>query len=506
MEKFEPQQFREELAKEIKDAPKEERKEILEQAKETPEYWQARGEKIKERQDEEEIDDGLGILIKKKTLYHGSGISGIESFNKAEEDTVGSGIYFTSEAKDAIGYARLRSEREKNTQRADGAPVIENSVPTIYESSIEDIKLCDLRKDENVKKVLGGFREVLNEELKKPDLKWFIHGSLERTIETLDSGKIGAGNLKEITQSNGQLFSDYIKSLGYEGLITFEGGEGGNGNHHTYLIFDPEKAKINRENKILSQEEPTEKTGKAKLLEQQIFEQSNLIEIKPEDRNAKGKLLVSPEGSVSKLDEQGWKMVRTEAFKQWFGGSMVVDENGEPLVLYHGSSKKFDKFDVSKAGASSGENIDSGYFGTGFYFTPHQGLAEKYGPVLYKSFLRVNHIQTFSEEHGNVRFDDSPLPENIREEVLKRYKPLQEAEYRRLQEQEEKNKGDWSYISSWNGTDKFEHILSDVIRQVLLDKGFEGVIGYNQVSKLYEYTVFNQDDILVISLKEKSKE
>ncbi|MEI6490837.1 MAG: hypothetical protein WCO16_03685 [bacterium] len=249
----------------------------------------------------------------------------------------------------------------------------------------------------------------------------------------------------------------------------------------------------------ISKEEITE----PKPLEQQIFEQSNLIEIKTEDRNVEGKLLVSPEGPVSKLDEQEWKMVRTEAFKEWFGASMVVDENGEPLVLYHGSSKKFDKFDISKVGASSGENKDSGYFGKGFYFTPHEGLAEKYGPVLYKSFLRINRIQTFSEDHGNVRFDDSPLPENIREEVLRRYKPLQEAEYKRLKEEEEKTKGQW-VISSWNGTDKFEHILSDIVREVLLDKGFDGVMGYNQVSKLYEYTAFNQDDILVISQEEKS--
>jgi len=248
-----------------------------------------------------------------------------------------------------------------------------------------------------------------------------------------------------------------------------------------------------------------EKEGFAedKKITQQIIEQSNLIQIKPEDRNSEGKLLVSPGGSISNLDELEWKMVRTEAFKQWFGESMVVDENGEPLVLYHGSSKKFDKFDILKVGANSGENKDSGFFGKGFYFTPHQELAEKYGPVLYKSFLRINHIQTFSEEHGDVRFDESPLPENIREEVLRRYKPLQEAEYCRLQEEEEKNKGDWSYISSWNGDDKFEHILSDVIRGVLLDKGFDGVLGYNKISKLYEYTVFNQDDVLIISQKEK---
>lgn len=250
MEKFEPQQFRDELAKEIKETPKEERKEILEQAKQTPEYWQARTEKIKERQDEEKVDDGLGVLVKKKTLYHGSGISGIKTFNKAEEDTVGSGIYFTSEAKDAIGYAKLRSERERSPNKADRSPVIENSVPTIYESSVENMKLCDLREDENVKRVLNEFKEISKEELKKPDLKWFVQGSLERTIETINAGKVGAGNLKEIAQSNGQLFSDYIKSLGYEGLITLEGGEGGNGNHDTYLIFDPEKAKINQEQRI----------------------------------------------------------------------------------------------------------------------------------------------------------------------------------------------------------------------------------------------------------------
>lgn len=253
-------------------------------------------------------------------------------------------------------------------------------------------------------------------------------------------------------------------------------------------------------------EEIREDTVEALSLEQQIFVQSDLVEIRPEDRNAEGKLLVFPEGPVSKLDEQEWKIVRTEAFKQWFEESKVVDENGEPLVVYHGSSYKFDKFDVSKVGANSGENKDSGYFGTGFYFTPHQGLAEKYGQVLYKCFLRVNHIQTFGEEHGNVRFDDSPLPENIREEVLKRYKPLQEAEYRRLQEQDEINKGSWIFVSSWNGSDKFEYILSDVIRQVLLEKGFEGVIGYNHFSKLYEFIVFNQEDILVISKEEKSSQ
>lgn len=38
----------------------------------------------------------------------------------------------------------------------------------------------------------------------------------------------------------------------------------------------------------------------------------------------------------------------TPEFKAWFGDSKVVDENGEPLVVYHGTAAEFDTFDASK--------------------------------------------------------------------------------------------------------------------------------------------------------------
>lgn len=240
MENFQSQQLRDELAKKIRDAQKEDRKDVLGKTKQTSEYWQSRSEKIKERQDEKEIDNGLGILVKKKTLYHGSGTNGIKTFNKAEEETVGSGIYFTSEAKNAIGYARRRSRRREHT------------LPVIYESSVENMKLLDLRKDENVKKVLEGYKKILQDKLKKPDLKWYYEASLQKRIEAIGTGKVGAGNLRDVAFADGQIFSDYVRSLGYEGLVTFEGGEGEDmGNHDTYLIFDPEKIKINQEHKVL---------------------------------------------------------------------------------------------------------------------------------------------------------------------------------------------------------------------------------------------------------------
>lgn len=198
-------------------------------------------------------------------------------------------------------------------------------------------------------------------------------------------------------------------------------------------------------------------------LERQIFEQSSSVVIRPEDRNTEGQLLTFPEGPISKLEEREWKMVRTEAFKEWFSESLVVDENGEPLVLYHGSSNDFDTFELTKVGARSAENKDSGYFGTGFYFTPSKELARRYGPILYKSFLRIENIQTFSEKDGNVRFNEIPLPENIREDVLRLYKPLQAEKLQQLQEEEGRARANWSYVSSWNGSDTFEDILSDVI-------------------------------------------
>ena len=55
-----------------------------------------------------------------------------------------------------------------------------------------------------------------------------------------------------------------------------------------------------------------------------------------------------------------WAQVYTPSFKAWFGdwekgeGSKVVDENGEPLLVYHGSDKKFDTFDTSRSGDKTG--------------------------------------------------------------------------------------------------------------------------------------------------------
>jgi len=86
--------------------------------------------------------------------------------------------------------------------------------------------------------------------------------------------------------------------------------------------------------------------------------------------------LIAPNGKKSNLTPEQYKLVRTPQFKAWFGdwendpknASKVVDENGEPLVVYHGTmSKKFNKFDNDKT--------RFGYF----YFAVNQKYAEAFG-------------------------------------------------------------------------------------------------------------------------------
>lgn len=43
--------------------------------------------------------------------------------------------------------------------------------------------------------------------------------------------------------------------------------------------------------------------------------------------------------------------VRTKNFKNWFGDSKVVDDQGKPLVMYHGTAASFDEFGKSFRGA-----------------------------------------------------------------------------------------------------------------------------------------------------------
>lgn len=71
-------------------------------------------------------------------------------------------------------------------------------------------------------------------------------------------------------------------------------------------------------------------------------------------RNSDGQLL-APNGRVSNLTESQYAQVRTKNFINWFGdwinnpseASKVVDENGEPLVVYHYTNDNLTEFSTN---------------------------------------------------------------------------------------------------------------------------------------------------------------
>ena len=80
------------------------------------------------------------------------------------------------------------------------------------------------------------------------------------------------------------------------------------------------------------------------------------------DAQANGTYMKAPNGNDTNLTEKQWAQVRTKAFKDWFGdwegdpenASKVVDENGEPMVVYHGSrTGGFSVFDDTKGDKGS---------------------------------------------------------------------------------------------------------------------------------------------------------
>ncbi|MEL6614122.1 MAG: DEAD/DEAH box helicase family protein, partial [Bacteroidota bacterium] len=93
-------------------------------------------------------------------------------------------------------------------------------------------------------------------------------------------------------------------------------------------------------------------------------------------------VLLAPNGKPSNLNPLQYQLVRTPAFKDWFGdwendpenASKVLNENGEPAVVYHGTSGNFDLFSEQSrrgTGVRRTERI-------AYYFTSSPAVANSF--------------------------------------------------------------------------------------------------------------------------------
>jgi hypothetical protein len=78
----------------------------------------------------------------------------------------------------------------------------------------------------------------------------------------------------------------------------------------------------------------------------------------------------------------------TDAFKRWFGSSKVVDENGEPMVVYHGTQEKIKAF-TGKREVWLGGSDDNVVDAEVAFFTDNRSTARSYGKNTTPSYLSL---------------------------------------------------------------------------------------------------------------------
>lgn len=138
-----------------------------------------------------------------------------------------------------------------------------------------------------------------------------------------------------------------------------------------------------------------------------IPEEENIIKKAKSD----GSYMKAPNGNPTNLNEKQWVQVRTKAFKEWFGdwennpedASKVIDENGEPRVVYHGTYSDFNAFDESHLGDVTDLNATNEDWAKtshiGFWFNDNKiGFYTKYKPV----YLNVRNPLEFASMESLV--------------------------------------------------------------------------------------------------------
>lgn len=187
---------------------------------------------------------------------------------------------------------------------------------------------------------------------------------------------------------------------------------------------------------------------------------------------------LAPNGKLSNLPYRDWVTVRTPSFMAWFGdwmnnpeeASKIVDENGEPMAMYHGSLESFSEFSRDFAGRSA----DTA--GVGFWFSDREDFARSFAsaewqgegtPQVYSVFLNIRNPRVYSSTPGLTYAQYKALTSEIERlsRLISRYeastdRAISERELNQLREERDR------IISSLEGStdlDAYESFKSDML-------------------------------------------
>jgi hypothetical protein len=127
-------------------------------------------------------------------------------------------------------------------------------------------------------------------------------------------------------------------------------------------------------------------------------------------------VLLAPNGKPSNLTPEQYKLVRLPEFKAWFGdwendptnASKVVDENGEPLICYHGAEVSYnERFYLFNKGSYFTDNFNSArYYSLKLAYGIEDVKEEN--TTIYECFLSIKKPKTFDykNEDAEILFHD----------------------------------------------------------------------------------------------------
>lgn len=112
---------------------------------------------------------------------------------------------------------------------------------------------------------------------------------------------------------------------------------------------------------------------------------------------------INNEGSFSTINDDirySRRQTGAASFKKWFGDSRVVDDDGAPLVVYHGTAESFTDFATEKMG----RNYPTTGGHKGFFFTSSPGTASVYAEKPAYAYLNPDHPESadFGDGTANI--------------------------------------------------------------------------------------------------------
>lgn len=226
--------------------------------------------------------------------------------------------------------------------------------------------------------------------------------------------------------------------------------------------------------------DPTKEGDRSRAFNEAINSSDNIrFSLKEEkekivsDAKANGTYMTASNGEKTKLNAEQWVTVRTTNFKNWFGdwendpenASKVVDENGEPMVVWHGRSAEFNTFEKKK-GVRFIMGLEDKVKAEGFFFSPNKGLAEEFA--------------SNSSRHRGGKANVIPCFLNIRKPM-----DLTREDYDRIYE----DVTGWDYIVGMDTQDNLWGIMDEEgMADKIKEKGYDGAIFVEEVDDSYEPT------------------